>query len=97
LGEAQHKTCLKCGEYMVEGKVSITLDKMNVPTMGPMSTGFMNQGLPPGIETITTSPTWEEKTGKRTGFIFKSDEVTRMKVIGYRCSLCNFIELYAKL
>ena len=96
MSEVQPKACPKCGGDMVEGKVSIPLEKMNVPAMGPMTPGFMNQGLPPGIETFTTAPNWEEKTGERTGFIFKRDEVKRMKIIGYRCKLCNFIELYAK-
>jgi len=81
---------------MVEGNLSIPLEKMNVPQMGPMTPGFMNQGLPPGIETFTTSPQWEEKTGEKTGFIFKRDEVKKRNIIGYRCKLCNFIELYAK-
>jgi hypothetical protein len=39
---------------------------------------------------------WEEKTGEKTGFIFKREEVKQMKIIGYRCKLCNFIEIYAK-
>lgn len=81
---------------MVEGGVSIPIEKMNVPSMGPMTPGFMNQGLPSGIETFTTAPEWEEKTGEKTGFIFKRDEVKRMKIGGYRCRLCNFIEFYAK-
>ena len=96
MSEVQPKSCPKCGGDMVEGNVSIPLEKMNVPAMGPMTPGFMNQGLPPGIERFTTAPNWEEKTGKRTGFIFKRDEVKQMKTMGYRCKLCNFIELYAK-
>jgi hypothetical protein len=81
---------------MVEGGLSIPLEKMNVPALGDMTPGFMHQGLPSGIETFTTAPQWEEKTGERKGFIFKRDEIKQMKTVGYRCSLCNFIELYAK-
>ena len=56
MSEVQPKSCPKCGGDMVEGKVSIPLEKMNVPAMGPMTPGFMNQGLPPGIERFTTAP-----------------------------------------
>lgn len=96
MSEAQQKACPKCGGSMVEGGVSIPVEKMNVPAMGQMTPGFMHQGLPPGIETFTTAPMWEEKTGEKKGFIFKRDEVKTVKIIGYRCKLCNFIELYAK-
>ena len=96
MSKVQLKVCQKCGGSMVEGGVSIPLEKMNVPAMGDMTPGFMHTGLPTGIETFTTAPMWEEKTGERTGFIFKRDEVKQMKIVGYRCSLCNFIELYAK-
>ena len=48
------------------------------------------------VEGITSEPIWEEKTGERTGLIFKRDEVKQMKLDGYRCSLCNYIEIYAK-
>jgi hypothetical protein len=81
---------------MVEGRVSVPVEKMNAPPMAEMTPGFMNTGLPPGIETFTTAPQWEEKTGEKTGFIFKRDEIKKMKVVGYRCSLCNYIELYAR-
>lgn len=81
---------------MAEGVVSIPLEKMNVPAMAPMTPGFMHQGLPPGLETFTTTPNWEEKTGEKTGFIFKREETKKMNIMGYRCKLCNYIELYAK-
>ncbi len=96
MSEVQPKVCPKCGGSMVQGGISVPIEKMNVPPMGPMTPGFMHQGLPPGIETFTTAPMWEEKTGEKKGFIFKRDEVKQMKIVGYRCSLCNFIELYAK-
>lgn len=96
MSEVQPKVCPKCGGNMVEGGLSIPLEKMNVPTLGNMTPGFMHQGLPSGIETFTTMPMWEEKTGEKKGFIFKRDEVKQLKTVGYRCSLCNFIELYAK-
>jgi hypothetical protein len=81
---------------MVVGGVTVPVEKMNVPPMGDMTPGFMNTGLPPGIETFTTAPMWEEKTGEKTGFIFKRDEVKTMRIVGCRCKLCNFIELWAK-
>ena len=96
MSEVQPKICQKCGGDMVEGEFSIPLEKMNVPAMRQMTPGFMYQGLPSGIETYTTTPHWEEKTGEKTGFIFKRNEVKKMNIMGYRCKLCNFIELYAE-
>jgi hypothetical protein len=96
MSEAKPKICPKCGGSMVEGGVSVPVEKMSAPAMGDMTPGFMHQGLPPGIETFTTAPMWEEKTGEKTGFLFKRDEVKQMKIVGYRCTLCNFIELWAK-
>jgi len=81
---------------MVQGGISVPIEKMNVPPMGPMTPGFMHQGLPPGIETFTTAPMWEEKTGEKKGFIFKREETRRMTVAGLRCTVCGFIELYAR-
>ena len=96
MSEATSKVCPKCGGEMVRGGISVPIEKMNVPAMGDMTPGFMHQGLPRGIETFTTAPVWEEKTGEKTGFIFKRDEVKQMRVVGHRCSLCNFIEFYAR-
>jgi hypothetical protein len=96
MSEVQPKVCPKCGGDMAVGGVTVPVEKMNAPPMGEMTPGFMHSGLPPGIETFTTAPIWEEKTGERTGFIFKRDEVKKMRIVGYRCKLCNFIELWAK-
>ena len=38
---------------------------------------------------------WEEKTGERKGLIFKREEVKELQIKGYRCTACNYIELYA--
>ena len=39
---------------------------------------------------------WEEKTGEKRGTLFKRDETKKLGVSGYRCTLCGFIELYAR-
>jgi hypothetical protein len=39
---------------------------------------------------------WEEKTGEKKGFIFKREELKELKVQGYRCTACNYLELYAE-
>jgi hypothetical protein len=96
MSKVQPKVCPKCGGDMMVGGVTVPVEKMNVPPMGEMTPGFMHSGLPPGIETFTTAPQWEELTGEKTGFIFKRDEIKKMRIAGYRCKLCNFIELWAK-
>jgi predicted nucleic-acid-binding Zn-ribbon protein len=96
MSEDKPKVCPKCGGEMVEGGVTVPIEKMNVPAMDQLTPGFMHQGLPPGIETFATAPVWEERTGEKKGFIIKRPEVKKMKVVGHRCSLCNFIEFYAK-
>jgi predicted nucleic-acid-binding Zn-ribbon protein len=90
------RVCPKCGGAMVEGKLMIPMERMSARTMNEMTPGFGMTGLPPVVEGITSEPIWEEKTGEKTGLIFKRDEVIQMKVYGYRCSLCNYIEIYAK-
>ena len=38
----------------------------------------------------------EEKTGERKGTFFKRDETKKIAVSGFRCTLCGYVELYAK-
>jgi len=88
--------CPKCGGKMVQGNLTIPMERMSTRTMDQLNPGFSRGGLPPMMEDYSTEPHWKEKTGEKTGFIFKRDEVKQMKIIGYRCKLCNFIELYAE-
>jgi hypothetical protein len=81
---------------MVEGRISVPMEQTRSPDLGQYTPGFMNQGLPPGIETFAAAPIWEERTGEKKGLIFKRPEIKKMMVVGHRCSLCNLIELYAR-
>ncbi len=96
MSEVQPKVCPKCGGDMMVGGVTVPVEQMNAPPMGEMTPGFMHSGLPPGLDTFAAAPVWEERTGEMKGFIFKRPEVKKMRVVGYRCSLCNFIELYVR-
>ena len=90
------KNCEKCGGMMVEGRLVFPSERMSSQTINPMTPSFGMTGFPNVVEDIVSEPRWEEKTGEKVGFIFKRDEVKQMKLESYRCSLCNFIELYAK-
>jgi hypothetical protein len=89
--------CSKCGGKMVQGRIKIRMpmSSMGVQIMPQMGTGFEMRGLNRGIEETTTFPKWEERTGQKKGIIFKREEVKEMNIQGYRCILCNYIELYA--
>ena len=56
MSEANSKVCPKCGGEMMEGGVTVPVEKMNVPPMDPLTPGFMHQSLPTGIDTFTTAP-----------------------------------------
>jgi predicted nucleic-acid-binding Zn-ribbon protein len=88
-------TCIKCGGKMIQGRINIPVDRITTQTMPRLASGFEMRGVP-GIEDFHATPKWEEKTGNKTGFIFKRDEVREMGLKGYRCSNCNYVELYAR-
>ena len=90
------KICEKCGGTMVEGRLVFPSERLSSQTINPMTPSFGMMGLPAVVEDIVSEPHWEEKTGEKIGFIFKKDEVKQMELESYRCSLCNYIELYAK-
>ena len=90
--------CLKCGGMMNPGVIMVT-------DLTPLGKGSLD-----GIMSIpgTTMPTgsgrmhdaemtWKEKTGEKTGWIFKRDKEIIKKVTGYRCTRCGYIELYASI
>ncbi|HUS77465.1 MAG TPA: PF20097 family protein [Patescibacteria group bacterium] len=93
----EESVCPKCGGKMVNGHVMYLMRRASQGSMFPM-------GNPtPGLEGLTDMAVdemkrfiWHEKTGERKGFIFKRDETREMGLEGYRCTVCNFIELYAK-
>ncbi|MHA2393780.1 MAG: hypothetical protein ACXAEX_17730 [Promethearchaeota archaeon] len=88
-------TCTKCGGNMIIGRIKIPIERITAQTMPQLASGFDMRGVP-GIEDFNAIPKWEEKTGNKTGFIFKRDEVIEMGLYGYRCINCNYIELYAR-
>ena len=53
-------------------------------------------GIPSMPDEVQEKLVWEEKTGERKGTIFKRDETKQLSVTGYRCTLCGFMELYAR-
>lgn len=89
--------CPKCGGEMVDGKVNYEVTQ----TSGQQSMSMMpfsGIGMPQvgGMtETYVESAFWEEKTGEKKGIIFKREETKRIKLVGHRCKLCGFVELYA--
>lgn len=88
------RICPKCGGNMVEGRIIVPVERSKSQSMSPMSPGFM-MDIPTVIEDVTSIPYWEEKTGEKTGLIFKRDEIIQLKMGGYRCRLCYYIEIYA--
>ena len=67
------------------------------PSVNPAMGGMM---IMPGINVGSVDVTreaglgWREKTGWKTGFLIKVDEVRVMAVKGRRCRECGCIELY---
>jgi hypothetical protein len=96
LSETELKLCSKCGGEMKAGDFTVPMQQMRSPELGEYTPGFMNTGLPPGVETFAAAPVWEERTGEKKGLIFKRPEVKKMRILGYRCSVCNYIELNVK-
>jgi hypothetical protein len=87
--------CLKCGGVMIEGEIRFDSDTVMPSQMNAYMTGIPNSPLPNVYQSSMSRPYWEEKTGRKTGFILKSDEKKTLKIKGLRCSLCGFIEIYA--
>jgi len=68
---------------------------MSSQPVSPFMPGAFMGGIS-SIEELTGGKIyWEERTGEKTGFIFKRDETRTMTVAGLRCTICGFIELYA--
>jgi len=95
MSEETIEVCSKCGGETKEGSVIVPIERLSNPELGQLTPGFMQQGLPPIVEDFTSRLQWEEKTGGKTGFIFKRDEKRHMRINGRRCTNCNYIELYA--
>ena len=88
--------CPKCGGDRHKGAMKYLVSTGSVGGMGP-SLDLPTGGFQTEMLTETRDFVWEEKTGRKTGFIIKRDEKRQMKLEGLRCSLCGYIELYAKM
>jgi rubredoxin len=96
--ESRHEfVCPKCGGDMKDGQMKINLEMDRSQTMENLVPNLdMSASTRAGFtETLSIAPHWEEKTGRKTGFIFKKEEVKEIRIRGHRCTLCNYIELYA--
>ncbi len=87
--------CPKCGGAIVEGEIRFDSDTVMPSQMNAYMTGIPGGPVPSVYQSSTSRPYWEEKTGRKTGFIIKSDERKTLKIKGYRCTLCGYIEMYA--
>jgi predicted nucleic-acid-binding Zn-ribbon protein len=85
--------CPKCGGVLTEGEIRFASDSEMPSPMNYMA-GIPRGGAPSVYPTSTSCPYWEEKTGRRTGFIIKSEEKKALKINAYRCTLCGYIEMY---
>jgi predicted nucleic-acid-binding Zn-ribbon protein len=88
--------CPKCGGEMVEGGMRIDFDVVMPSQVNAYMGSFSTGGLPSMHDRSVSKPYWEEKTGKKTGLIFKSEEKRSLNIKGSRCSLCGYIEFYAE-
>ncbi len=87
--------CPKCGGEMRPGEIRFDTDTVMPSQMNAYMTGIPTSPLPSVYQTSTSHPYWEEKTGRKTGIIFKGDEKITLMIHGLRCSLCGYIEMYA--
>ncbi|MFB0543152.1 MAG: PF20097 family protein [Candidatus Bathyarchaeia archaeon] len=86
--------CPKCGGRMVSGSIRYVMESTEGQSMGPFATGFPMNNVQMVVNEVQRNAFWEEKTGKKTGLIFKNEETKQMRLTGFRCTLCNYIELY---
>ena len=80
---------------MNQGEIRFDSDTVMPNQMNAYMTGIPNSPLPNVYQSSTGRPYWEEKTGRKTGFILKSDEKKTLKIKAMRCTLCGYVEMYA--
>lgn len=79
------------GEALIQ--ITVAGGGYTIPGFGMTSiAGMGQQGSNQAEERIQ----WREKTGRKSGRIFKSDEEKTLKIVGQRCKICGYIEFYAK-
>jgi len=90
-------SCPKCGGKMRAGEVRISVLQSNPQGMMPfMQQGYLGSVIPPLSDEVPEKLYWEERTGEKKGTFFKRDETRKIAVSGFRCTLCGYVELYAK-
>jgi predicted nucleic-acid-binding Zn-ribbon protein len=85
--------CPKCGGAMTEGEIRFDCDS-EMPRQMNYMVGIPSGGASSIYPTSTSHPYWEEKIGRRTGFIIKSEEKKTLRINAYRCAPCGYIEMY---
>lgn len=92
--------CPKCGGEMREGEtiVRVTAPGSQVYSgLGMTSmTGLPGMALPTAETTSEERLLWRERTGRKTGWLTRSEEEKTMKISGRRCAACGYIELHAQ-
>jgi len=88
--------CPKCGGSMIGGTLQVPVERMSAQPMRPFMPDAFMGGIGSVEELTGGRIRWEERTGEKTGLIFKRDETRRMTVAGLRCTICGYIELYAQ-
>ena len=82
---------------MIQGEAYINVDTLSTSSM---MSGMMPTMPGMNLESVGIKQEkrikWREKTGEKTGFLIKSEEVRTMSVKGIRCLECGYIELYAQ-
>jgi predicted nucleic-acid-binding Zn-ribbon protein len=87
--------CPKCGGAMNHGEIKFDTDAVMPNQMNAYMGGMMNSPVPNVYSSSSSHPYWEEKTGRKTGFILKSDEKKTYRIKALRCTLCGYVEMYA--
>ena len=80
---------------MVEGEIKFESDNLMPNQLNTYMSGIPNSSILNVYQSSTNKPYWEEKTGRKTGFIIKSDEKKTLRIKTYRCISCGFVEIYA--
>ena len=88
--------CSKCGGEMIQGEVFIEVTNSSGSSMGGMISPMSGINLGNIGMMKEERIKWREKTGKKKGFLIKSDEVHTTAVTGRRCMKCGYIELYVR-
>ena len=95
--ESKSVKCPKCGGNMKQGEIKFDVEKYTSTSQNSFMAKSISIPLPEMYDKASSTFYWQEKTGKKTGFIIKSDEIQIMPIIGSWCSLCGFIEIYADM